>query len=249
MQKIQTSLAMSNAPFVVHQEKNPSIKTIKPARAMLAFSGSAAGCFCAGVLYNEFMAVLFFLLYGIIALVSQLLLLQELVIVFSGHELFLGFSLAAWMGWVGAGSWIARRPKWNRLALILAGLIPFILFNLILIRLSKLLFGFGMLIGLLPMLALTILLLAPIGIAIGLIFTLGCAWSHDRYQFPLGWAYFYETLGAALGGILYSWLAAGRLPPEWTLFFISVATAVLLTLVVPARKKRLTPILVILTIF
>ena len=181
-----------------------------------------------------------FFLYGACALIAQLLCLQELLIVFAGHELFLGFSLAAWMGWVGIGSWLARHQSAGKLGALIGWSIPLLITNLIAIRLSKCLFEFGMLVGLLPMLILTTVLLAPIGLTTGAIFTVGCAWAEGRYGFRIGNAYLWETLGAAFGGILYSSLIAGRISPEWSVVGLAVPiTLVIWFLFTPPRGPGL----------
>ena len=166
-----------------------------------------------------------FFLYGAFALIAQLLCLQELLIVFAGHELFLGVSLAAWMGWVGAGSYVARRRPSTALGELLAWLIPLLVANLVVIRLTKCVFGFGMLVGLLPMLSLTAALLAPIGLAVGALFTWGCERAHARCGLSVGAAYLWDALGTAFGGLCYTWLIAGRLAPEGVLLGLALATA------------------------
>ena len=177
-------------------------------------------------------------LYGACALVAQLALLQELFIVFAGYELFLGFSLASWMGWVGLGSRLAARKPARCLAPLVSWLVPLFIANLVLVRLSKCLFGFGMLAGLVPMLALTVILLAPIGLAIGACFTWGCEWASHR-GLSLGAAYRSETIGASVGGILYSWIFAGRLSPDGIIVLLALPTACLAAGLSSQRRMRI----------
>src|SRR3989338_5575765 len=178
-----------------------------------------------------------FFLYGGCALIAQLVCLQELLIVFAGHELFLGFSLAAWMGWVGAGSALARHagvPRFNRLVVAST---PLLLATVLMIRLTKNLFGFGMLVGLLPMVTLTTILLAPIGLTAGALFVWGCAWAHERNGLSIGAAYLWETLGAACGGVVYSALTAGRLTTEWTLVVFAAPATLVAWALLGARQR------------
>lgn len=184
-----------------------------------------------------------FFLYGMLALIAQLLCLQELLIVFSGHELFLGFSLGAWMGWVGVGSFLARRLPAQQLRLAVVGFIPLLVANLVVIRLSKCLFGFGMLVGLIPMLLFTVVLLAPIGLAVGALFSWGYEYAQARATYSLGSAYFWDALGTACGGVLYSWLIAGRLSPEWAIVCLAVPVAVLSACLVSQQWKRIAVVL------
>lgn len=178
-----------------------------------------------------------FFVYGACALIAQLLCLRELLIVFAGYELFLGFSLAAWMAWVGMGSWLVRSRSSVRLGALVGGSIPLLITNLMAIRLTKCVFGFGMLIGLLPMLILTVVCLAPIGLVVGALFTWGCERSSARGGCGVGEAYLWETLGAAFGGILYSALLVVRLSPEWTVVALTVPVALVAWALLNGRRR------------
>lgn len=184
-------------------------------------------------------AALAFFVYGACALIAQLLCLQELLLIFAGYELFLGFSLAAWMAWVGLGSWLARRQPSVPLGALAGWAIPLLIANLMAIRLTKCVFGFGMLIGLLPMLMLTVVCLAPIGLAVGALFTWGCERSSARGGCGVGEAYLWDTLGAAVGGILYSALLAGRVEPHWTVVALAAPAAMVTVGLLPPHKRPL----------
>ncbi|MBN1585870.1 MAG: hypothetical protein JW937_00400 [Candidatus Omnitrophica bacterium] len=175
-----------------------------------------------------------FALYGAISLILQLAFVQELLIVFSGHELFLGFLLASWMGWVGAGAYWARNQHAQALPYLLIQLLPLLLCNLLLIRLSKLLFGFGMLIGLFPTFLLTAALLAPTGLALGACFTCGCAVAHRRSGLSAGHAYAWEAAGAVAGGLLHTGLIAGRLSAD---ILITLCAAAALAAALPLLTR------------
>jgi len=173
--------------------------------------------------------------YGACALIAQLIILQELLIVFAGYELFLGFSLASWMGWVGAGSWLASRRSHTNLQRLLVWIIPLLLVNVVVIRLSKLLFGFGMLVGLWPMLLLTIVLLAPVGLMAGACFTWGCAWAAERHGLPIGAAYCWETFGAVMGGLAFTAIITGRFSTDAIILLLSLPVAAILCFLIPRR--------------
>ncbi|HBH97193.1 MAG TPA: hypothetical protein DDX89_05320 [Candidatus Omnitrophica bacterium] len=177
-----------------------------------------------------------FFLYGAIALIAQLLCLQELLLLVAGHELFLGCSLAAWMTWVGLGSWLARRAPVDRFATVLSLAMPLVILNVILIRVSKGLFGVGMTAGLLPSLLLTITLLIPAGLVMGALFGLGYAWCRARSAWSLGQAYLWDALGTAVGGLFYSLVLAGRAAPERILVLVALA----ITAIACAVKTRRT---------
>ncbi len=46
---------------------------------------------------------------GVFSLVAQVLVIRELLIVFHGNEFFIGWTLFAWLFWVGAGAWLGDR--------------------------------------------------------------------------------------------------------------------------------------------
>ena len=48
-------------------------------------------------------------------MVSQILLMRELIVVFYGNELSLGIMLGSWLFWVGGGSLLAAVivPRWK----------------------------------------------------------------------------------------------------------------------------------------
>lgn len=197
-------------------------------------------------------AILGFVLYGGCTLIVQLTVLQELLIVFAGYELFLGFSLASWMYWIGTGSWLAHRKAYTNLPRLIPWLIPLLIINIQVIRLSKLLFGFGMLVGLLPMLILTVILLAPVGLVTGVLFSWGCAWANERCNLSIASAYFWEAIGAAIGGITFSAYIAGRFTADWIVAFLSIpVTLIALRLIAKnsSRNRRLTVIAASLGVF
>lgn len=187
-----------------------------------------------------------FAIYGGFSLIAQLICLQELRLLFLGHELFLGLSLAAWMSWVGVGSWIARRASdaWSAWAAVSA--MPLLILNVLAIRLSKLALGFGLLVGLLPMTLLSIVLLAPLGVVIGSTFTVGLARAARTSSFGAGEAYAWEAAGAAGGGLAYSWVLLGRTSLETMIGLLALP---LLLIVVPLSatpRRRLVGLAVVL---
>ena len=125
------------------------------------------------------------LVKGFSGLVAQILLLRELLIVFSGNELTLGFVLASWFFWVAVGSAIGGR--WggnhdeslrNRFAFFQT-IIPFILIlQIILIRQSRHVFRLPQMatVGLGQIFWVSFLLLAPLCLILGLMFSLGYQW-------------------------------------------------------------------------
>lgn len=160
-----------------------------------------------------------FLFYGFLCLVSQLLLFRELAIVFYGNELFLGFALAAWFFWIGAGSLLIRHYPGTEKAPVSSfalglGIMFFLLpLTVLAIRFLKTLFPFGELIGVLPMTLLTFLALSVYCLFLGALFPLGCSVAaEEKKSLALGKVYFWESIGSILGGIIFTYLLIGHLP-------------------------------------
>jgi spermidine synthase len=74
------------------------------------------------------------LLIGFTATIAQVVLLRELIVVFSGNELSLGLMLASWLFWTAAGSALSGRLAKSRrgtvavLELVVAGALPFTIY-------------------------------------------------------------------------------------------------------------------------
>ena len=171
---------------------------------------------------------------GISGLIAQQLLLREMLIVFAGNELTIGLIFACWLATEAAGTIWARRTRvgvsagtarppgvsdrtafkrfmWMTL-LFCASLFP----SLYAIRLIKPALGIsvGTVAGLQTAAAASLLVLAPVGLTHGAMFTLGCAVCSRQTprtrtpesQPPAGFVYIMATLGTLLAGLL--WTAA-----------------------------------------
>jgi len=161
--------------------------------------------------------VLAFVLIGFAATVGQILVLRELLTVFSGSELAVAVVLAAWLFWTALGGLLGGKISQYRFAnqslfgylqsfggLILTATIFFI-------RIARLLFhvGAGELVTLGQMLAISFLTLAPFCLLSGSLFSLACSllaaliphWTRSP-----GLVYFLEGLGAGIGGLLFTLL-------------------------------------------
>ncbi len=158
-----------------------------------------------------------FILLGLSSIIGQLLIIRELLAVFYGNEISLGIILGSWLLWTALGSGILVNYTDIRLdsyyKLILCQLVTAISLPavLILIRYIRSLWGLspGEIIGLGRMLYACLLLLAPLGIVLGLTFTIGCALyaeGRDRQTYLIGRAYVYEAIGGAIGGILFTYI-------------------------------------------
>lgn len=154
---------------------------------------------------------------GCTSMLAQILLIRELLVVFEGLEASIGLLLTSWMFLVAVGSWLAGRAaaplRLGPGALLvsqwfLAGLIPAEVFG---IRLLKTALGLAVyeVVDLATMAWSTLLLLTPLCLLVGFQFALLShllAGPRERAAVELGRVYLFETLGALLGGVLFSYL-------------------------------------------
>ena len=156
-----------------------------------------------------------FALLGFAATIGQILVLRELLTVFSGTELAVAIVLAAWLFWTALGSIVGGKLSQYyhgspRLFAYLQGVSGLILTSTIfLIRAARALFqvGAGELVTLGQMLAISFLTLAPFCLASGILFSLACsvlAVQVSKWMRSPGLVYFLEGLGAGVGGLLFT---------------------------------------------
>lgn len=157
------------------------------------------------------------ILVGFSSVVSQVVLVRELLVTFYGNELSIGFILASWLFWVGMGSWFlgrrADRIKRGIEVFILTQFLIWLLLPLeiLLVRMSKSIIGVGLgeIIGPFPMLYFSLLVLAPLCLVIGFQFALGCrVYNQIIKEAPkaIGRVYIYDAIGAMSGGIIFTFL-------------------------------------------
>lgn len=154
---------------------------------------------------------------GISSLVAQMVLLRELLIVFSGNELSIGIILANWLILEAFGSFFLGKKAENTKNKIetFVGITIFFSLSLFaaiyLTRILKSILGIsiGETVGLLPMLYSSFLILLPVSVAHGALFSFGCkiySMFSARDASPIGKVYVYETVGIMLGGIVWTYL-------------------------------------------
>jgi len=154
---------------------------------------------------------------GFSGLVAQILLLRELLIVFSGNELCIGIILANWLILVAFGCFfLGRKAEKSKHELETFSVIT-ILFSLslfaaiLLTRILKSVIGIsiGESIGLIPMFYSSFLILLPVSILLGALFPFSCRiYSKISGQdaSSVGRVYVYETVGTIIGGIVCTYL-------------------------------------------
>jgi len=157
------------------------------------------------------------LVKGFSGLVAQMLLLRELLIVFSGNELSIGIILANWLILGAFGSYVLGRRVDRSKYKLEAFTVITILFSLsllIAIYLTRILKGvmgisIGESIGFLPMLFSSFFILSVVSILQGALFTYSCrvySLFSKPGAFSVGRVYVYETVGTIIGGIACTYL-------------------------------------------
>ena len=191
------------------------------------------------------------LVKGFSALVAQILLLRELLIVFSGNELSIGIILANWLILGALGSHVlggrAEKSKHTLEAFaVLTVLFSFaLLASVYLTRILKGVMGvsIGESVGLLPTFFSSFLVLSAVCVLQGALFTYSCR-IYSLFSSPgassIGRVYVYETVGAIIGGIACTYL----LIPYFNSFEAATGLALLnfvvcLVLLAPSWKTGL----------
>ena len=161
---------------------------------------------------------------GLTSMISQILLLREMVVAAYGNELSLGAMLSAWLLWVGIGSFLAnlitRRFPTEAEGKALSGAYGLlglsIPLSLLLIRSARPLLGIGPgeVMPLTSILFLSFLLSLPPCLLLGLLFVLNARFfgrALDGAREGISFVYLWEAMGAFLGGISSTYLLIPRL--------------------------------------
>jgi spermidine synthase len=178
------------------------------------------------------------LLMGLSGITAQIVLLRELLVSFLGNELTLGVILASWLILVAAGSFLAGKSveKVQRklevfvvLQLIFSVAFPFVIF---LCRVFKniLLATPGEALGFAPILYSSLLILSPMTLPYGALFTYGCKLydqSTEESAASIGKVYIIETVGSMIGGLLITFLLIQYLNPFTIAFSISLLNSLM----------------------
>ncbi|MDH7487544.1 MAG: hypothetical protein QHJ81_14875 [Anaerolineae bacterium] len=158
-----------------------------------------------------------FLLMGFSFSITQALLVREMLVSFAGNELSIGLVLGSWLLLEAAGSGLLGRLI-GRLG---RGAWPYarlqVLFALLLLPVLALALGVrhllggvpGQGLGLPPIFFASFLLLIPLGLVDGMMFTTGCRLDDDYRRggvATVGRVYVYEAVGGIVGGLIFTYL-------------------------------------------
>ena len=191
-------------------------------------------------------AVMFYA--GMGAMLAQVLLTRELMVVFYGNELALGTMFAAWLISAGAGSLLAR-PFLHRLGAralrnMLAGLLVILavcpLALIFAARAIRAVFDTpaGEYMPPAQMAAAAFLVLAPAGMAIGMIFPAACRMAAEGGK--TAGIYAAESAGGMVAGIIFSFLLVHIFTPPATALIAAVCALCGAVMAAPAGALRTT---------
>jgi spermidine synthase len=182
---------------------------------------------------------------GVSCVVSQLVLLREMLVVFSGNEMILGVILGNWFLLAGLGAWIGRRadrlqPSWSVFAAgqILVALIPPL--QVVALRmLWGVFFIHGAAVGITETVISSFILLLPFGLVSGYLLTLACSLL-GRTEGPsgIGKIYVADALGSLAGGVLFSFWLVHNFDHFGLLLFPGFLNLVLAALLAFHAKNR-----------
>jgi len=199
------------------------------------------------------------ILIGFTAVIAQIVLMRELLIVFHGNEMSLGWMLASWLLWTAIGSGVlgrvaARTQRPHRLMALLQLLVaisfPFAVF---LVRASREVFQTvpGEVLGPGPMALTCLLVLSVFCMVSGGLFAAGSQLYAQAVGSSTlvgtGHVYLLEAVGSGLGGILASLLLIRYLAPfeiATAISLLNLLAATLLTVRTKARRVTVTAVLV-----
>ncbi len=158
---------------------------------------------------------------GFSGLVAQMLILRELLVVFSGNEMSIGIILANWLVLEAFGCSVLGRSAEKikkRLAAFAAISVFFSLSLPAMIYISRVLknilgISAGESVGLVPILFSSFLVLLPVSTSHGALFTFGCriySRSGAGDSSGIGKVYVFETAGTIAGGIAWTYFLIPR---------------------------------------
>ncbi|HYB22013.1 MAG TPA: fused MFS/spermidine synthase [Thermodesulfobacteriota bacterium] len=178
------------------------------------------------------------LLMGFTFTITQVMVIREFLVIFTGNELSIAIILANWLLLDAAGSWLwgkkvedwgLKESGYAFLQFFIAVLLPLTIYGIRCLRdLMGLSIGEGA--SLLQIFFWTVPLLAPLGIANGIMFALACSLYPDREEkraASIGRVYLLEALGAGAGGVLYTFFFIPLFGTFQVAFLLGTANLVL----------------------
>ncbi|MFC1500882.1 hypothetical protein ACFL58_00315 [Elusimicrobiota bacterium] len=200
--------------------------------------------------------ILFFI-SGFVAIVTQTLLLREMLVVFQGNELTIGLMLSNWLLGTAVGSYVAATYPFGekiteRDALSKSFVIAFILFivSFFLTRNIRNLFqvlpGEG--ISLIACFIMSLFIYFPLSFIMGSQFSTIVSWAKkEKPVFKLATCYLWESAGCLAGGVIFTFILIHTLIPF--AIVILICTVCLWALYMVTKHKNQAVISLIVFIF
>jgi len=194
-------------------------------------------------------------------MISQIVLLRELVLFFTGNELTLGIILAFWLLWTAIGSGlIARLIKFSVRPINLLIICQFLLvvllpLTLIFVRSSRLLFyiPIGEITSPIFILLIPLLALAPVCIIVGFLYTLGCRLLSQITQISdssiPGRVFLFEAIGSGIAGFITSVILFRFLENFQVVIIICIVNLIIAFLFWILIEPKLMTLLISLAVF
>lgn len=192
---------------------------------------------------------------GISSIITQLIVMRELLSVFHGNELVIGVIFGTWLLLTGVGSWCGRylaglkdKIRFLILSQIFIAILPFL--HLFIIRsLRTFAFPTGASVGVVTIFFTSLLLLLPYCVISGSLLTLFCV-IYTKREDPgaIGKVYFIDSIGDILGGLLFSFVLVfllNHFQIAYIILFINLSAALLVSCFGGRRFFRLLSIIVL----
>ncbi|MBU1996356.1 MAG: hypothetical protein KKF78_04260, partial [Candidatus Omnitrophica bacterium] len=174
-------------------------------------------------------------LLGFVSIISQIILMREIVSVFYGNELVYAVFLSGWLFWIALGSYLAScliskiKNYYSILYFLFYSVCILLPGTMVLIRSIRSIIGIpaGEIIGIIPICLITFLIVAPITIVFGIIYSLICGYSASIQKEPdltnsISKAYLWESLGSAIAGIMFSFVLIHLFSAMRSAFIVTV---------------------------
>lgn len=183
---------------------------------------------------------------GFSGLVAEILLVREFLIVFAGNEFSIGVVLAHWLILEAGGAFFLGKivtkfkHQLETFTIITILFFVFLFLAVFLIRTLKITLGvsIGESIGFVPMFYSSFLILAPVSILHGALFTSSCqiyAQFFEPHASLAGEVYVYETIGTLIGGIVCTYLLIPYLDTFHTFAWLALLNLMIcLALLIPS---------------
>lgn len=163
-------------------------------------------------------------LIGFTAIVTQIIFMREFLVVFYGNEIAIGIIFTSWFATGMLGSWFLGRftdkinSKLAIFSLCQLGLSILLPLSILAIRSIKsiLHLGSGEVIPVLPMFLSAFIILLPVCLLLGFMFSLSSSIDNNNSRIiavKIGMVYFLETAGSIIGGLLVSFILIRLLNP------------------------------------